>query len=100
MTTGDDKTIKIWDTETLKFKTSLIGHNNWVLSARASTDMVRVCSGGEDKKLIIWDVEKRKEIQKYDCFDAPITCTAFHPNQNCILASTASKTISMFDARH
>ena len=61
--------------------------------------MTMVCSGGEDKKFVIWDVEKRKEIQKYDCFDAAITCTAFHPTSECVLASTAEKTISMFDLR-
>jgi WD40 repeat protein len=61
--------------------------------------MTLLCSGGEDKKLLIWDVEKKKEAQKYDCFEAPITCTAFHPLEQCVLASTAQKTISMFDLR-
>lgn len=49
---------------------------------------------------MIWDVEKRKEVQRYDCFDAAITCTAFHPTDQTVLASTADKAISMFDLRH
>lgn len=39
-------------------------------------------------------------MQKHDCFDAPITCTAFHPTDQTVLASTADKAISMFDLRH
>ena len=56
MTAGDDKSIKLWDTESQKFKGSFTGHTNWVRSAKANLDMNFVCSGGEDKKLIIWDV--------------------------------------------
>jgi len=60
-----DKTIKLWDIDTLKFKTSFVGHTNWVNSAKISPQMDLVCSGGEDKKMIIWDVLKKKAIQKY-----------------------------------
>lgn len=46
LTAGDDKSIKLWDSESLKFKTSFLGHNNWIRSAKASSDMGLVCSGG------------------------------------------------------
>jgi WD40 repeat protein len=45
-----DKTIKLWDIDTLKFKSSFVGHTNWVNSAKLSNDMNLICSGGEDKK--------------------------------------------------
>jgi centriolar protein POC1 len=60
-----DKTIKLWDIDTLKFKSSFVGHTNWVNSAKLSNDMNLICSGGEDKKVIIWDQLKKKSIQKY-----------------------------------
>ena len=44
-------------------------------------------------------MEKKKETIRFDCFDAAITCVAFHPSEQCVMASTASKTISMFDLR-
>ena len=43
---SDDKSIKIWDIDTLKFKSSYIGHTNWVNSAAMSTDMTLISSGG------------------------------------------------------
>ena len=36
LTAGDDKSVKLWDVETLKFKGSYIGHTNWVVSAKAN----------------------------------------------------------------
>ncbi len=61
--------------------------------------MSLLCSGGEDKKLVIWDIETKKQIQVYNCFDGSITHTQFHPKDQCVLASTNNKTISMFDLR-
>lgn len=99
LSASDDKSIKLWDSDTQKFKGSLLGHNNWINSAKVNAEMSLVCSGGEDKKLLIWDIEKKKEVQRYDCFEGAITCTNFHPTDQCVFASTNNKTISMFDLR-
>lgn len=60
LTASDDKSVKMWDIDTLKFKGSFLGHNNWINSAKVNPDMSLVCSGGQDKKLLICDVQKRK----------------------------------------
>jgi WD40 repeat protein len=41
--------------------------------------MTAIVSGGEDKKVMVWDTESKKCIQKYDCYESPITKTIFHP---------------------
>ena len=46
MSGSDDKTVKLWDVGTLKFKASYIGHKNWVRSARLSADSSLIASGG------------------------------------------------------
>jgi centriolar protein POC1 len=43
---SDDKSIKIWDIDTLKFKSSFIGHTNWINSAECNSDMTLLTSGG------------------------------------------------------
>jgi WD40 repeat protein len=43
---SDDKSIKIWDIDTLKFKSSFIGHTNWINSAECNNDMTLLTSGG------------------------------------------------------
>lgn len=74
-----DKTVKLWDIDTLKFKSSFVGHTNWVNTAQLSNDMNLICSGGEDKRVIIWDTIKKKSVQKYETFQHPLTKTLFHP---------------------
>ena len=61
--------------------------------------MTAIVSGGEDKKVMVWDVEKKKCIQKYDCFDDPISKTTFHPLEQCIITATKSKHITIHDVR-
>ena len=61
--------------------------------------MTLICSGGEDKKLFVWDVQKKKVIQRYENFEDSISCTAFHPTEQYVFASTKAKTISMYDLR-
>lgn len=58
-----------------------------------------ICSGGEDKKVFLWDTYKKKTVQKYDTFTEPISQTIFHPNEPWVIASTKSKNISIFDIR-
>jgi WD40 repeat protein len=61
--------------------------------------MTAIASGGEDKKVMVWDVESKKCIQKYDCFDSAITKTIFHPAEQCVITATKSKDITMHDVR-
>ncbi len=46
LSSSDDKTLKIWNDR--KFKSSLIGHNNWVNSGKFSKDLRYVGSGSDD----------------------------------------------------
>ena len=79
LSSSDDKSVKLWDVATLKFKSSYIGHTNWVTTSEFSSDMTAIVSGGEDKKVMVWDTESKKCIQKYDCYESAITKTIFHP---------------------
>ena len=48
---------------------------------------------------MIWDVEKKKCIQKYECFEDPISKTLFHPHEQCVTTATKSKNITIHDLR-
>ena len=45
ITASDDKTVKIWAVNRQQFQISLIGHNNWVRSAKFSPDARMAISG-------------------------------------------------------
>jgi centriolar protein POC1 len=52
---SDDKSIKIWDISSLKFKSSFLGHKNWIRSVKFNSDATQILSGGDERKLNLWD---------------------------------------------
>lgn len=55
-TCGDDRTIRLWKTETRELLHSLIKHSGPVTSVQFASAQ-RMVSAGKDKRLIVWDVE-------------------------------------------
>ncbi|KAL6935278.1 hypothetical protein ACO0R3_000320 [Hanseniaspora guilliermondii] len=61
VTCSNDGLVKVWDLETLALKREMDGHLSFVYSVRYSKrDSSTVISCGEDRSLIIWDVETGK----------------------------------------
>mmetsp|Transcript_39800 Transcript_39800/g.48485 ORF Transcript_39800/g.48485 Transcript_39800/m.48485 type:complete len:686 (+) Transcript_39800:61-2118(+) len=66
VTGSDDKTVKVWTLPHKKFKCSLVGHSNWVRCCRFSPDTpYLVASGGDDRIVRLWDVERGSELTSY-----------------------------------
>ncbi len=61
-----DKTIKVWNIKTGELETSLEGHSAEVWNIGVSPDETTFLSGSWDGKVILWDVETRKEIRRFD----------------------------------
>jgi len=64
ITCSFDKSIKIWDLETLQLEATLIGHSNWVIGLQLFQDYL--ISAGMDNHLIIWDLKEKRQLCKYD----------------------------------
>ncbi|PKS06320.1 hypothetical protein jhhlp_007068 [Lomentospora prolificans] len=59
-TGSGDKTARIWDTDTGTPKTTLSGHDGWVLCVSWSPDGRRLATGSMDKTVRLWDPETGK----------------------------------------
>ena len=58
VTCGNDNMVKLWDLETLELKKIFEGHTNFVYNVKFSKrDSNTLLSCGEDRSLIIWNIE-------------------------------------------
>ena len=72
-----DSFIKIFNLETLKEESELVGHSSYVWCVAFSYDGKYLASGSEDNTVIIWNFPERKKQTLIDCHFDPIYCLAF-----------------------
>lgn len=131
LTAGDDKAAKvgflfislltfirccqIWNLQGQRFVASLLGHSNWVRSARFSPDSRLAVTGGDDKTVKVWDVHSHNCIHTFyehtayaavvvlPCahlivcvsFSA-VNCVRFHPTGAIVAACSADNSIKLW----
>jgi WD40 repeat protein len=54
---SEDKTVKLWKTQTGKCLKTLTGHSNSVDSANFSTDSLLIVTGSDDKTVKLWKTQ-------------------------------------------
>ena len=99
ITASDDKTIKIWAVNRQQFQASLIGHNNWVRTARFSPDTRMALSGGDDKVVKLWDLRTKQNMAEYYESTGQINAVRFHPSGNCVAAAGDDHSTRIWDIR-
>jgi WD40 repeat protein len=64
LTSGDDKTLRLWDADTGKELRVFEGHKGRVVSAAFSPDGKRILSGSWDMTMRLWDATTGKELHQ------------------------------------
>ncbi|WP_197440610.1 serine/threonine-protein kinase [Polystyrenella longa] len=64
-TSGKDRLIKLWNSDTWTSPVVLAGHNNGVLCSEFSPVSSRLVSGGDDGQVKIWSIEPGHEQELY-----------------------------------
>jgi cell division cycle 20-like protein 1 (cofactor of APC complex) len=65
----------------------LIGHRQEVCGLRWSPDGQYLASGGNDNKLLVWDINHSKPLHRYTDHTAAVKAIAWSPHQRGLLAS-------------
>jgi WD40 repeat protein len=66
LTSGMDRTVRIWDLDTGKELNKLVGHTSWAWQIALPEDQKKLfSSGGVDGSARRWDLESGKEEQKF-----------------------------------
>ena len=89
-------TIKIWDVSTASLVKTLPGHEQETNGIAFNSDGSRIASGGNDKKVRVWDVRTGKEL--YDCtLNGGVERVHFSPDGRVLAADTYQQLV-LYDA--
>ena len=82
-----DKTIKVWDNQTMTLKHTFVGHTAQINSLSMVPKTSFLASGGKDGLVIIWDLVQGKFLAKQEV-DCPVNCVLFAPKKYWLIVGT------------
>jgi guanine nucleotide-binding protein subunit beta-2-like 1 protein len=92
---GWDKLVKVWNLNSCKLKSNLIGHDGYVNTVTVSPDGSLCASGGKDGVAMLWDLNEGRHLSNLDANDI-IHALCFSPKKYWLCAATA-QTIKIWD---
>jgi len=99
VTASADFTAKLWDTYTGDVLHSFT-HGHIVRSADISEDSTRIVSGGQEKKLRVFDLSKPEEpVVEVEAHEATIKSVIWDGERNVVLSAGDDKEIRAWDVR-
>jgi serine/threonine protein kinase len=75
----------------------LVGHTQGVVDVAFSPDGRTAVSGGDDKILLLWDLESAKEVHRFKGHTARITGVAFTPDGLHVVSGSEDKTVRLWN---
>lgn len=95
-TAGDDKIIKLWDTNTGQVIRTFVGHSWSVAAVTFSSDGETLISGSWDKTIKLWSVSKSAEIATLSGHLDSVTTVATSPNLPLIASGSKDRTVKIW----
>ncbi|KAK7582828.1 hypothetical protein V3481_012126 [Fusarium oxysporum f. sp. vasinfectum] len=95
---SDDKTIRIWNTETGDCERVLKGHSNRVRSVVFSHDSKKVASASSDKTIRIWNAETGECEQALEGHSDEATSVVFSHDSKKVASASFDKSIRIWNA--
>jgi guanine nucleotide-binding protein subunit beta-2-like 1 protein len=90
-----DKTIKVWDNQTMKLKYTFVGHKAQINSLDMAPKTSYLASGGKDGLALIWNLTDGKFLGQTEV-DCPINVVLFAPKKYWLVLGT-EKGIKVWD---
>ncbi|MFW7382198.1 MAG: WD40 repeat domain-containing protein [Oligoflexus sp.] len=91
-----DGAIRVWDIETGKLLSTLVGHPSSISALDLSPDDSYLISGSYDRSIIIWDMKKEEKLRQICCFGDSIRL-AISPDKKKIVSSSWDGEIKIWD---
>ncbi|MBD2360630.1 serine/threonine protein kinase [Anabaena minutissima FACHB-250] len=94
---GDDRTIKLWNIATSEEIATLKGHSRKVNVVVISPDGKTLVSGGDDNTIKIWNLKTRQVIHTLAAHSDAIHALAISPNSKTLVSGSDDKTIKVWN---
>lgn len=95
LTSSDDTTLRLWDTDSGKELRVFSGHTKCIVAAALSPDGRRVLSGSGDKTVRLWDATTGTQLDSMTCPDE-VFCVTFGPEGKALFGGN-DRTMRVWD---
>ena len=96
-TGSDDRTVKIWNANSLQEIRTLEGHLDWVYSVAIGNDGQTLVSGSKDNTVKVWDLNAGREIRTLRGHKSYVNYVAISPDGQKIASASYDKTAKIWD---
>ena len=93
---GNDRTIRVYNTQTSKLETTLTGAKAPITSLAFFPDSNRLASAGGDQTVVVWDVESSTIVKTYTGHESAILSLAVSDDGKRIVSGSADWTVRAF----
>lgn len=97
-TVSFDGTAIVWDAETGKELSTLIGHRDWVVSVAFSPDGSRIATSSFDTTARVWDAFTGKELLTLAGHTSTVRQVVFNPDGTRLVTSSFDRSAKVWDA--
>jgi WD40 repeat protein len=95
--TGEDKTIKLWDVATGIELRTIPAHTGEVNALALSVDGKTLASGSDDHTIKLWDISNGNELKTLGGHELSVSSIAFSPDGKTLASGSFDKTIKLWD---
>jgi WD40 repeat protein len=89
--------IRIWDVESGREVSRLVGHGDQVWSVSWSPDGRRLASGSDDKTVRIWDVESGHELHRLEGHGSWVRSVSWNSDGHQLASGSDDRTVRIWD---
>ena len=95
-----DKTLRVWNLRTMTCEAVLDAHENWVRALATVTGTPNLlCSTGNDKSVLCWDLDERRCIRSLkNTHKQFVVALAFCPTHGHLATASDDSTVKLWDA--
>ena len=99
ITSGSDKSVKLWNPYKELLLKTYNGHRSDVLEAIGSHDNSHIVSCGKDKLVLLFDVTQAESIRSFRGHTGPVNCVKFNLDSSVVASGSQDCRVKLWDMK-